>query len=118
MTKSSFKIICLLVFIAGLGAGNPALAEQKSGFGLGFEMMQKVWRGISKSPKMTTCRLANRTVYKGKQICVYAGANNTLVGIYNESGDYCSGAMDCRYDPGGGKTIGELVQAFKDAEDK
>ena len=92
--------------------------EHKSGFGLGFEKMQKIWRGISNSPKMTTCRLANKTVYKGKQICVYKGANKTILGVYNMAGDFCSTAMDCRYDPGGTKTIASLVKAFKDAEDK
>jgi hypothetical protein len=34
------------------------------------------------------------------------------------AGDFCSAAMDCRYDPGGTKTIASLVKAFKDAEDK
>ena len=64
--------------------------EHKSGFGLGFEKMQKIWQGISNAPKMTTCRLANKTVYKGKQICVYKGANKTILGVYNMAGDFCS----------------------------
>ena len=92
--------------------------EQKSGFGLGFEKMQKIWQGLSKAPKMTTCRLANKTVYKGKQICVYKGANKTILGVYNMAGDFCSTAMDCRYEPGDTKTVASLVKAFKDAEDK
>ena len=93
-------------------------SDHKSGFGLGFEKMQKIWQGISDAPKMTTCRLANKTVYKGKQICVYKGANKTILGVYNMAGDFCSTAMDCRYDPGGTKTIASLVKAFKEAEDK
>lgn len=92
--------------------------EQKSGFGLGFEKMQKIWQGLSNAPKMTTCRLANKTVYKGKQICVYKGANKTILGVYNMAGDFCSTAMDCRYEPGDTKTVASLVKAFKDAEDK
>ena len=49
--------------------GSPTEEQDwKSGLGLGFEKMQKVWQGISKSPKMTQCKLASRKVYKGKQI--------------------------------------------------
>lgn len=110
-----FVVVFYLIFFLPQSAIGQ---EHKSGFGLGFEKMQKIWRGISNSPKMTTCRLANKTVYKGKQICVYKGANKTILGVYNMAGDFCSTAMDCRYDPGGTKTIASLVKAFKDAEDK
>ena len=117
----SFSSLFKLLFLSWILiiSQAPAMAqEHKSGFGLGFEKMQKIWQGISNAPKMTTCRLANKTVYKGKQICVYKGANKTILGVYNMAGDFCSAAMDCRYDPGGTKTIASLVKAFKDAEDK
>ena len=97
----------------------PASAQDwKSGLGLGFEKMQKVWQGIAKSPKMTSCRLASKKVYKGKQICVYKGANRTFVAVYNDANGYCSNAMQCRYDPNSNKSITSLVTAFTEAQDK
>ncbi len=118
MSASKLVKLLLLSWMFVLASAPAMAADQKSGFGLGFEKMQKIWQGISNAPKMTTCRLANKTVYKGKQICVYKGANKTILGVYNMAGDFCSTAMDCRYDPGGTKTIASLVKAFKDAEDK
>ena len=115
--KKIQKCTALLTFIFMLPQ-SAICQEHKSGFGLGFEKMQKIWQGISDAPKMTTCRLANKTVYKGKQICVYKGANKTILGVYNMAGDFCSTAMDCRYEPNGTKTIASLVKAFKEAEDK
>ena len=107
----------LLVSLTSISSATEA-QDWKSGLGLGFEKMQKVWQGISKSPKMTQCKLASRKVYKGKQICVYKGANNTFLGIYNDAGGFCSNAMSCRYDPNSGKTIRSLVTAFVKAQDK
>lgn len=118
MSASKLVKLLFLSWILAMAHAPAMAADQKSGLGLGFEKMQRIWRGISNAPKMTTCRLANKTVYKGKQICVYKGANKTILGVYNMAGDFCSAAMDCRYDPGGTKTIASLVKAFKDAEDK
>ena len=92
--------------------------DWKSGLGLGVEKMQKVWQGISKSTQMTQCKLASRKVHTGKQICVYKGANNTFLGIYNDAWGFCSNTISCRYDPNSGKTIRSLVVAFAKAKDK
>ena len=114
------QLVGFMVLLVSLTLiSSPTEAQDwKSGLGLGFEKMQKVWQGISKSPKMTQCKLASRKVYKGKQICVYKGANNTFLGIYNDAGGFCSNAMSCRYDPNSGKTIRPLVTAFVKAQDK
>jgi hypothetical protein len=97
----------------------PSFANDwKSGLGLGFEQMQKLWKGVSVSRKMTECRLASRKAYKGKQICVYKGANKTFVAVYNDANGYCSSAMQCRYDPDSRKTVRSLVLAFTEAQDK
>ena len=111
------KILISVIFLFMLS--NQSVAQDwKSGLGLGFEKMQKVWQGISKAPTMTQCKLASRKVYRGKQICVYKGANNTFLGIYNDAGGFCSNSISCRYDPNSGKTIKSLVTAFVKAQDK
>jgi hypothetical protein len=110
-------VLCLIC----LTMVNPVTAsaqDWKSGLGLGFEKMQRVWRGLSEAPQMTQCRLASRKAYKGKQICVYKGANQTFVAVYNDASGFCSNAMQCRYDPNSGKSIKSLVRAFTDAQDK
>ena len=86
MSASKLVKLLLLSWMFVLVPAPAMAADQKSGFGLGFEKMQKIWQGISNAPKMTTCRLANKTVYKGKQICVYKGANKTILGVYNMAG--------------------------------
>ena len=108
------KLVRFMVLLISLTSISSATEAQdwKSGLGLGFEKMQKVWQGISKSSKITQCKLASRKVYKGKQICVYKGANNTFLGIYNDAGGFCSNAISCRYDPNSGKNIKSLVNAF------
>ena len=92
--------------------------DWKSGLGLGFQKMQKIWSGVTEAPLMTECRLASRKVYKGKQICVYRGANQTFVAAYNDANSFCSNAVRCKYDPNSGKSIKSLVLAFTKAQDK
>ena len=91
---------------------------QRSGFGLGFKLMQDVWRGISEKPKMTTCRLAGRSSVGQKQICVYSGANHTYLAIYNETGGFCSNSIDCRYSPDKSKSVRSLIQTFHANNDR
>ena len=110
-------LVCALTLIFVMPSAAVAL-DWKSGLGLGFEKMQKVWKGMSEAPRMTECRLASRKVYKGKQICVYKGANQTLVAAYNDANGFCTNSMKCRYDPNSGKTIRSLVVAFTEAQDK
>ena len=117
-TNKKIQKLIIVSFFLFLPLQSANSEEQKSGFGLGFEKMQKIWQGLSKAPQMTTCRLANKTVYKGKQICVYKGANQTLVAAYNDANGYCTNSMECRYDPNSGKTIRSLVVAFTEAQDK
>ena len=93
-------------------------ADEKSGFGLGMKLMQDLWRGVTEPQRVTTCRLATKRVYKGDQICVYTGANRTVLGIYNSAGDYCATAMDCKYEPNSDKSVSQLVQDFIDAADE
>ena len=80
--------------------------------------MQKLWNGILEKPQMTTCRLATRQTVKAKQICVYAGANQTYVAIYNDAGTFCAGEMQCRYDPDRSKSVSGYVLAFHNAQKK
>ena len=62
----------LATLAIGLLLATPACAnEHKSGIGLGFVQMQKLWQGLVEKPRMTTCRLATQQTYKKKQICVY-----------------------------------------------
>ena len=96
----------------------PASAESRSGLGLGFLQMQKLWNGLIEAPQMTTCRLATRQTVKKKQICVYAGANRTYIAIYNDAGTYCAGEMQCKYEPNGAKTVTDYVVAFRKAQKK
>ena len=86
--------------------------EHKSGIGLGF-LMQKLWQGLVEKPRMTTCRLATRQTYKKKQICVYSGANHTLVAIYNSAGAYCNNELRCKYDPDRSKSVAGYVKQFR-----
>ena len=105
---------CITLFVATAAQAG----DEKSGFGLGMKLMQDLWRGITEPERKTTCRLATKRVYKGQQICVYTGANRTVLGIYNSAGDYCATAMDCRYEPNSDKTVSQLVQDFIDAADE
>jgi len=110
---SGVALLCLAF------CGSTACAEtQQSGIGLGFAIMQKVWQGVTENPRMTTCRLARRYAYKKKQICVYSGANHTLLAIYNDAGAFCSNEVACKYEPDRSKSIVGFVQAFKSAQDK
>ena len=105
---------CMLLLTLGLLASSPALAsEQNSGIGLRFKEMQKWWQGLTEKPRMTTCRLATRQTYKKKQICVYSGANHTLVAIYNSAGAFCNNELRCRYDPDRSKSVTGYVRAFR-----
>jgi hypothetical protein len=106
--------VCITLFAASVAQAT----DEKSGFGLGMKLMQDLWRGVTETQRKTTCRLATKRVYKGDQICVYTGANRTVLGIYNSAGDYCATAMDCKYEPHSDKTVGQLVQDFIDAADE
>ena len=106
--------LCITLFAASVAQAN----DEKSGFGLGMKLMQDLWRGVTETQRKTTCRLATKRVYKGDQICVYTGANRTVLGIYNSAGDFCATAMDCKYEPNSDKTVGQLVQDFIDAADE
>ena len=116
MLKISAVVYALTLII--VIPNSASAVDWKSGLGLGFEKMQKVWNGMLEAPRMTECRLASRKVYKGKQICVYKGANQTLVAAYNDANGFCTNSMKCRYDPDSGKTIKSLVVAFTEAQDK
>ena len=60
-----------MALMSGLLASTPALAAAQSyGLGLGFKQMQKVWRGLTEKPRMTTCRLATRQTFKRKQTSI------------------------------------------------
>ena len=104
--------------IALIAAPAAQAGDEKSGFGLGMKLMQDLWRGITEPQRITTCRLATKKVYKGDQICVYTGANRTVLGIYNSAGDYCATSMDCKYEPHSDKSVSQLVQDFIDAADE
>ena len=104
----------LATLAIGLLLAMPASAnEHKSGIGLGFVQMQKLWQGLVEKPRMTTCRLATQQTYKKKQICVYSGANHTLVAIYNSAGAYCTNELRCKYDPDRSKSVAKYVNQFR-----
>jgi len=108
------RAVGLVMIVVGLAAASSAVAaETRSGIGLGFLEMQKLWQGLTEKPRMTTCRLATRQTYKKKQICVYSGANHTLVAIYNSAGAFCNNEMRCKYDPDRSKTVASYVRAFR-----
>ena len=114
--KCSPKYLILIAVMFASMASTPAAAENKSGIGLGFVQMQKLWNGLIEKPRMTTCRLATRQTVKRKQICVYAGANRTYVAIYNDAGAFCAGEMRCKYDPDTSKRASDFVVAFRNAQ--
>ena len=116
--KCSLKYLILTAVMFASMASTPAAAENKSGIGLGFVQMQKLWNGLIEKPRMTTCRLATRQTVKRKQICVYAGANRTYVAIYNDAGAFCAGEMRCKYDPDTSKRASDFVVAFRNAQKK
>ena len=116
--KCSPKYLILIAVMFASMASTPAAAENKSGIGLGFVQMQKLWNGLIEKPRMTTCRLATRQTVKRKQICVYAGANRTYVAIYNDAGAFCAGEMRCKYDPDTSKRASDFVVAFRNAQKK
>ena len=116
--KCSLKYLILTAVMFASMASTPAAAENKSGIGLGFVQMQKLWNGLIEKPRMTTCRLATRQTVKRKQICVYAGANRTDVAIYNDAGAFCAGEMRCKYDPDTSKRASDFVVAFRNAQKK
>ena len=110
-TASSLALATLAI---GLLLAAPANAnEHKSGIGLGLIQMQKLWQGLVEKPRMTTCRLATQQTYKRKQICVYSGANHTLVAIYNSAGSYCTNELRCKYDPDRSKSVAKYVKQFR-----
>ena len=111
------RVIAVSALAYGVTPANPvAAAENASGIGLGFIEMQKLWQGLTEKPRMTTCRLATRQTYKKKQICVYAGANHTLVAIYNSAGAFCNNELRCKYDPDRSKSVSGYVRAFRAAQ--
>jgi hypothetical protein len=116
LRKSIPVVVCICLALAAAPAAHAS--GEKSGFGLGFKKMQDLWRGVVEPKKITTCRLARKKVYKGEQICVYTGANRTVHGIYNSSGDYCATAMDCKYEPNSDKSVNQLGQDFVDAAEE
>ena len=120
LLMSASKLVKLLLFswMFVLVPAPAMAADQKSGFGLGFEKMQKIWQGISEPTRYVSCRLATRSVIKTKQICVYRGANSTFLAIYNDAGGYCSPEIQCRYNPDKSQSAAGLVAAFKKAEAK
>ena len=108
------RAFCVLALLAAIVLATPANAnERESGIGLGFIQMQKLWQGLVEKPRMTTCRLATRQTYKKKQICVYSGANHTLVAIYNSAGAYCNNELRCKYDPDKSKSVAKYVRQFR-----
>lgn len=116
--KCSPVILAIVAILAATALPLPASADNKSGLGIGFVQMQKLWNGLIEKPRMTTCRLATRQTVKRKQICVYAGANRTYVAIYNDAGAFCAGEMRCKYDPNASKTASDFVVAFRNAQKK
>jgi hypothetical protein len=91
----------------------PSYADnQPSGLGLGFNIMQSIWQGKKDDPKMAQCRLVKRKINVGEQMCLYKGAQNTYVAIYNDKGAFCPRSMTCRLNPDDSKTIGSFVEAF------
>ena len=105
---------CALALLAVIVLATPVNAtERESGIGLGFIQMQKLWQGLVEKPRMTTCRLATRQTYNKKQICVYSGANHTLVAIYNSAGAYCNNELRCKYDPDRSKSVAGYVKQFR-----
>ena len=110
----SVRTFCALALLAVIVLATPVNAnERESGIGLGFIQMQKLWQGLVEKPRMTTCRLATRQTYKKKQICVYSGANHTLVAIYNSAGAYCNNELRCKYDPDRSKSVAGYVKQFR-----
>ena len=111
------RVIVVSALAYGVTPANMAAAsENASGIGLGFIEMQKLWQGLTEKPRMTTCRLATRQTYKKKQICVYSGANHTLVAIYNSAGAFCNNELRCKYDPDTSKSVSGYVRAFRAAQ--
>ena len=109
--------IGMIALALGLMAASPArAAEQSYGIGLGLKEMQKLWQGLTEKPRMTTCRLATRQTHRKKQICVYSGANHTLVAIYNDAGAFCNNELRCRYDPDRSKSVSGYVRAFRTSQ--
>ena len=74
--------------------------DWKSGLGLGFEKMQKVWNGMSEAPRMTECRLASQILGNKQRVCVFVGANNTQYREYlpYDAGE-CPRQYQCPYRP-------------------
>ena len=55
--------VCALTLILVMPSAAVAV-DWKSGLGLGFEKMQKVWKGMSEAPRMTECRLHHEKFIK------------------------------------------------------
>lgn len=110
---SVFKLYASCFIILVFSNTNVAFADTKqSGLGLGFNIMQSIWQGKTDNPKMTKCRLVKRKINAGDQMCVYKGAQNTFVAIYNDKGAFCPKSMLCKLNPDDSKTVGSFVQAF------
>ena len=115
-SRFSALAVAIALTLITISAPPATAAEASSGIGLGFIEMQKLWQGLTEKPKMTTCRLATRQTYRKKQICVYSGANHTLVAIYNNAGAFCSNELRCKYDPDRSKSVSGYVRAFRAAQ--
>jgi hypothetical protein len=109
---------CGILKTAFLLAAPVTAHANDSAIGIGLRHMQKLWNGILEKPRITTCRLAKRQTLKAKQICVYAGANRTFITIYNDAGTFCTGEMQCCYDPDRNKSVSGYVIAFRNAKKK
>ncbi|HCP17902.1 MAG TPA: hypothetical protein DIT62_01405 [Alphaproteobacteria bacterium] len=110
---SLFRLYFISFIILVFSNANIALADSRqSGLGLGFNIMQSIWQGKKDNPKMTKCRLIKRKINAGDQMCVYKGAQNTFVAIYNDKGAFCPNSMLCKLNPDDSKTVGSFVQAF------
>jgi|TARA_R100001443_G_scaffold109190_1_gene120371 hypothetical protein len=88
-----YGLVILLLFYA-----EPVLSGAKTyGKKKEYTDQQKLWQGLSKEKKYTTCRLKKRVRTKsGQHACIYIGGNNTYELMIDK---WCPTQYRCIYNP-------------------
>tara|TARA_R100001015_G_C4618038_1_gene174449 strand:- start:843 stop:1178 length:336 start_codon:yes stop_codon:yes gene_type:complete len=84
--------LLLILYATPLLSGAKTYGEKKE-----YTKQQKIWQGLIKEKKYTTCRLKKRVKTKsGQMACIYRGGNNTYELMIE---NWCPKEYRCIYNP-------------------
>ena len=79
-----------------------------------YTRQQKINNGTIIKPKMTTCRLKTRKVFKDKMACIYEGANKTFELEFADIKIGCPRKYKCVFNPNGKEpSIDSVIESLR-----